>query len=430
MYFSIQLALFFSTTAAAYWLPETLESVKTCLIPKNTTGVDDTPTIVSTVAECGDRSRVIFQKGLTYNLITPLKLSALTNIELVFEGNVSLPENVTYVETVVNNTKIYPGRWINFAGTNVTLTGSKDPEDGWFIGHGELWWPAGAANSANNARPHFFSLKVDYLRARDLKVWKPVAWVFSMGGSYVWMTNTLIDAKSDDGFPFNTDGIDMSASNSLIDGFTIYNGDDLINVSPPTTNITVRNMYASGSHGIAVSCSSGTGGDYLFENAIVEDSLFGARFKGGLGTTCQLSNVTWSNFTITNTTYPIHFIENYVDQETGLSPGANVSLAAYATNFSWENITGRTGGSLSDGSCITDPCWSTTLGDSTEKALYLLCTDADHCKDFHFKNIGLEGYNGEPAGMECTGLNGVVGMGITLFGQELQNPCRVSAALS
>jgi hypothetical protein len=29
-------------------------------------------------------------------------------------------------------------------------------------GHGELWWPAGAANSVNNARPHFFSLKVEY----------------------------------------------------------------------------------------------------------------------------------------------------------------------------------------------------------------------------------------------------------------------------
>jgi hypothetical protein len=31
-----------------------------------------------------------------------------------------------------------------------------------------------------------------------------VAWVFSIGGSNVWMTNTLVDAKSDDGFPFNT----------------------------------------------------------------------------------------------------------------------------------------------------------------------------------------------------------------------------------
>ncbi|KAH8204487.1 hypothetical protein TruAng_001403 [Truncatella angustata] len=402
-----------SGTASAYWLPESLKCVKTCVVPKNTTGADDTPSIVQTVAECGDSSRVIFETGFTYNLMTPLQLSSLTNIEFVFNANVSLPENITYVESVVNNTKIYPGRWINFAGTNVTLTGSKEPGNGWFIGHGELWWPGGATNSGNNARPHFFSLKVNYLRARDLKILNPVAWVFSMGGSYVWMTNTLIDARSDDGFPFNTDGIDMSASNSLIEGFTIYNGDDLINISPPTTNVTVRNMYASGGHGIAVSCSSGIGGNYLFENAVVEDSLMGARFKGGLGTTCQLNNITWKNFEIRNTTYPIHFIENYVDQEKGLSPGANASLAAYATNFSWENISGQTGESLSDGSCITDPCWSATLGDSNRKGLYLLYADADHCKDFHFKNISLTGYDGKAAEMECTGLNGVAGMGIS-----------------
>ena len=156
----------------------------------------------------------------------------------------------------------------------------------------------------------------------------------------------------------------MSASNSLIDGFTIYNGDDLINVSPPTTNVTVRNMYSSGGHGIAVSCASGAGGNYLFENAVVEDSLIGARFKGALGTTCDLSNVAWRNFTIRNTSYPIHFIENYVDQEKGLPPGHNVSLAAYATNFTWENFVGQTGQSLKDGSCISDPCWSSTLGKS------------------------------------------------------------------
>ncbi|KAK8038979.1 polygalacturonase [Apiospora rasikravindrae] len=400
------------SVASAYWLPETLNGAKTCIVPKNETGTDDTPNIVKTTAECGDHSRVVFEKGTTYSLWTPLQLKSLSNVEFVFNGNVSLPDNVSYVESVVADTSIYPGRWINFQGTNVTLTGSEDPEGGWFIGHGELWWPGGAANSVNKGRPHFFSLKVDYLRARHLKVWKPVAWVFSMGGSHVWMTDTLIDARSDDGFPFNTDGIDMSASNSLIDGFTIYNGDDLINVAPPTTNVTVRNMYSSGGHGIAVSCASGTGGDYLFENAVVEDSLMGARFKGSLGTTCDLRNVTWRNFTVRDTSYPIHFIENYVDQEKGLPPGRNLSLAAYATNFRWENFVGQTGESLRDGSCISDPCWSTTLGESNNKSIYLLCADGKHCKDFHFSNIDLKAYDGKPAEMECTGLNGISGMGI------------------
>lgn len=39
---------------------------------------------------------------------------------------------------------------------------------------------------------------------RNLKILNPVAWVFSIGGSNVEMRNTFIDARSNDGFPFNT----------------------------------------------------------------------------------------------------------------------------------------------------------------------------------------------------------------------------------
>ncbi len=124
----------------------------------------------------------------------------------------------------------------------------------------------------------------------------------------------------------------------------------------------MRNILAYGTHGVSVSCSSGTGGDYLFENAVIHDSLLGTRFKGVLGTTCNLYNITWRNFDIYNTSYPIHFIENYVDQETGPPPGANLSLAAYAKNFTYENIIARTSEVLADGSCISDPCWSYTPG--------------------------------------------------------------------
>lgn len=124
----------------------------------------------------------------------------------------------------------------------------------------------------------------------------------------------------------------------------------------------MRNVVAYGTHGLAVSCSSGTGGDYLFENAVIYDSLIGARFKGSLGTTCNIHNVTWRNFTITNTSYPIHFIENYVDQEKGVAAGANASLAAYASDFTWDNIVAMASEDLGDGSCLTDPCWSYTAG--------------------------------------------------------------------
>lgn len=123
-----------ASVASAYWLPETLDCVKTCVVPINETGTDDTPNIVKTTAECRESSRVVFEKGLTYSLWTLLQLKNLSNVEFVFNGNVSLPDNVSYVESVVADTSIYPGRWINFQGTNVTLTGCEDAESGWFIG--------------------------------------------------------------------------------------------------------------------------------------------------------------------------------------------------------------------------------------------------------------------------------------------------------
>lgn len=134
-------------------------------------------------------------------MYTPLKLTGLSNIEFVFEGNMTLPANVTAVEAIVNNTDVYPGHWITVANsTGVTLTASKDPHAGFFMAHGDFGWPAGAADGNNDARPHFFS-DVTSLRLRDLKILRSVAWVFSLGGSDVYMTNTVLDAFNTGRFP-------------------------------------------------------------------------------------------------------------------------------------------------------------------------------------------------------------------------------------
>ena len=204
MFSSTLFAWFFASSVGAYWLPEDPNSglQKTCVIPKS--NGDDSPGIMSAVAACGSNSQVVFSSGVTYNLDTPLQFSNLNNVEFVFNGNLSLPDNVTAVEAVVQNTHVYPGHWITVSSsTGVTFTGSKDSSGGWFIGHGDLWWP-NVNDSNNDYRPHFFSFKVTSLRLRGVKILKPVAWVFSLGGEDVYMTDTILDARSDDGFAFNT----------------------------------------------------------------------------------------------------------------------------------------------------------------------------------------------------------------------------------
>ncbi|OLN87544.1 putative exopolygalacturonase C 1 [Colletotrichum chlorophyti] len=403
--------IFLATSASAYWLPETLgkDQFKTCVVPKSKG--DDAPTIISTVKSCGSNSRVVFSAGTEYSLLTPLKFSGLTNVEFLIQGNLTLSDSPTAVAAVVGNRTIYPGHWITVSNSNgVTFTASTSQGGGWFLAHGDKWWP-NANDSSDSGRPHFFSFGVTGLRLRGIKVLNPVAWVFSLGGNDVYMTDTVLDARSMKDFPFNTDGIDVGGSNVVIDGWTSHNGDDIINVSPPAVNVTMRNIVAYGTHGISVSCASGSGSGYLFENAEIHDSLLGARFKGSLGTTCQISDVTWRNMTITNTAYPIHFIENYVDQEKGAA-GKDASLAAFAKNFRWEKITAHTGTSLKDGSCISNPCWSHTTGESTKKAMYIICKDAAHCQDFHFSDITLVAADGSAGEMQCVGLEGASGLGI------------------
>ncbi|KAA8564206.1 hypothetical protein EYC84_011152 [Monilinia fructicola] len=259
--------------------------------------VDDSPAITTAVNLCGSDSTIHFLPNITYNLLTPLNFKNLTNVNFYFQGNISLSENVTAVQEVVNNTRIYPGRWITIKGTNVTFEGTKDKTGGWFLAHGEKWWSNLMMLSRVVDRTGLVSRG---LWIRNIKIHHPVGWVFSIGGSDVEMKNIYIDAKSSDGYPFNTDGIDLSGSNVLIDGLEIHNGDDVINISPPATNVTVRNVVASGTHGLSISCSSGTGSNYTFENAYIYDSLMATRFKGRLGKTCNISDVTWRNIEVKN----------------------------------------------------------------------------------------------------------------------------------
>ncbi|CAD6453276.1 c53a9208-42f8-4475-88ac-1a29c83549a5 [Sclerotinia trifoliorum] len=394
-------------------LPLSLSSAKLCPMPYNSSPlIDDSPAITTAVTSCGANSTILFQPNVTYNLLTPLSFRNLDSVTFSFEGNVSLSDNVTAVQLVVNNTNTYPGRWIKIQGTNITFQGSESKDGGWFLAHGERWWSM-QGDSSQGGRPHWFGFTVTGLKISNIKVLNPVAWVFSIGGSDVEMRNVLIDARSTDGFPFNTDGIDLSASNVLIDGLEVHNGDDVINVSPPAANVTVRNVIASGTHGLSVSCSGNSGGNYTFENAYIYDSLMAARFKGAIGKTCNISDVTWKNIEVKNVSFPIHFIADYYDQEKGIPAGTNTSISALASRFSWQGINGSVAAVVGDGTCVTDPCWYATTGESPNNGMYLLCHDHAHCEDFHFEGIDLTTAKGAPAGEICTGLEGVEDMGIS-----------------
>lgn len=87
-----------------------------------------------------------------------------------------------------------------------------------------------------------------------------------------------------------------------------------------------------------------------------------ARFKGRLGQSCNISDVTWRNITVKDVSYPIHFVENYWDQGKGKPTGSDEETAAFAKRFTYDGIRGSVARMVGDGSCVSGPCWYATAG--------------------------------------------------------------------
>ena len=115
----------------------------------------------------------------------------------------------------------------------------------------------------------------------------------------------------------NTDAIDYSGSNFLIQGSTINAGDDDIVAKPQntlTSNITIRNDTIGAGHGISVGGQTNSGLDGLVvSNVTFSGTANGLRLKAGTGQGGVVKNVSFSNITMTNVQFPIIINSWYQD---------------------------------------------------------------------------------------------------------------------
>ncbi|KAG7100209.1 hypothetical protein E1B28_001984 [Marasmius oreades] len=344
---------------------------KTFIVPHH--GGDDTPGLTAALANANltSNTTILFQKGITYNIFTPVTFPVLQNVEVRIEGNLTLPEDISTVQGIVGGSS-FPGAWFTFTGgTNVTLRGSTNPHWGWVDAHGQAWWDAN--NQVN--RPHGWRFsKIDGGVIRDMKLWKPVAWNFATSGSNnIHAFNNKIIAVSDtESFPFNTcflflcrDGFSAGGTNMLFENNHIENGDDCLTVGSGSKNIHFRNSYCSGGHGLSIG-SLGKGGsvadvqDVLIENIVMEKSLYAARFKSWTGGNGLARNITWRNIHFRDVPFPIYVTQNYWDQGVGPKPNTSESAInnTHIQDFMFENFSGTIKDvPYVEGSCVTDPCW-------------------------------------------------------------------------
>ena len=63
-------------------------------------GDDDTPTLMAAVGNFSVNSTIVFEKGKTYNIFTPISFPTLTNVEILIQGNLSYPSDIPTVQGV------------------------------------------------------------------------------------------------------------------------------------------------------------------------------------------------------------------------------------------------------------------------------------------------------------------------------------------
>jgi hypothetical protein len=169
---------------------------------------DDSPAFASALAKCSSDSVITFSEGVEYNIFTPIVATNLSNVEFQVEGNLNLPQNISYIQTFVNATSSGTLYWFTFAGPNVEYMGTDNVTNGWINSYGQPWWDANPVNGTGTAaRPHLMSFNTTNGGMQNFKSRKPIAWNVALTGTNVTVTNPVIDAFSVSGsFPFNTDG--------------------------------------------------------------------------------------------------------------------------------------------------------------------------------------------------------------------------------
>ncbi|KAF8079271.1 pectin lyase-like protein [Lyophyllum atratum] len=371
-------------------------------------GQDDTPGLTAVLANFSTNSTILFQKGITYNIFTPIKFPALNNVEIRFEGNLTYPTDIPAIQAIVGSSS-FPGAWFGFSGgNNVTLRGSTDPNWGWIDGHGQAWW--NTRNQVN--RPHGFAFsKINNGVIRDMKIWKPVAWNFATSGSTnLHAFNNRIFALSDNldqAFSFNTDGFSAGGTNMLFENNYIQNGDDCLTVGNGAKNIHFRNSFCEGGHGLSIG-SLGKGGqianvqNVLIENVVMKNTLYGARFKSWSGGNGLARNATWKNIALSNVAFPIYITQNYWDQGIGPKPNTTGLNNTHIQDFTFQNFAGTIDDSpdFFEGTCVTDPCWYYVEG-ATGHEVAILDLYPDTASNIIAKDIAAVTKTNSPVAVMC-----------------------------
>ncbi|KAI0142744.1 glycoside hydrolase [Xylariaceae sp. FL1272] len=275
-------------------------------------------------------------------------------------------------------------KMVYISGNNARILGAPGS---FFDGGGPLYWD-GLGNGGNPKPGNFMKLSLtNFSIFENITVINTPTHAIDLDGAYnSTVQNIVIDnslgfapnaLSNGSAAAHNTDAFDVAqAENMLLQNVQVWNQDDCVALSV-SNNVTFRNFYCSGSHGLSIA-GGGTGPGqnmthscfflFRFTDSIVRNGSLGLRIKTDLNSTGSVVNVTYSNIAISNiSSQGIDIIQNYYN---GGPYGDYASNGVAIHNLTFANITGTTGTGAMD--------------------YYIFCGNGS-CTDFTFSDVRITG---------------------------------------
>ncbi|EKD14929.1 uncharacterized protein L3040_003857 [Drepanopeziza brunnea f. sp. 'multigermtubi'] len=275
---------------------------------------------------------------------------------------------------------------MKFGGKNITIRGTPDSI---IDGNGPMYWDGLGSNGGLPKPNHLIAVKMNDSLIENLQLQNWPVRAFKLGNSRdvtirnIYLDNTLGDLPNDlsggKNAAHNSDafGVGTKSKNILIHNCTVYNQDDCVAVTS-ADNVTVSNLYCSGTHGLSIGSIGGKSynnvTNILFTDSYLRNSTNGARIKSNFNTTGYVANITYSNIQMFNISdYGIVVQQDYLNG----GPTGTPSNGVIIENVLFKNITGTV---TSDGI-----------------SYYVLCGTG--CKNFVFEDVKITG--GKPNSSSC-----------------------------
>gem|GEM_PF-1339673 len=281
---------------------------------------------INAASAAGGGTVLVPDSGLGVYMAGALKLSS--NINLDVAGGATL-EMLAKSQYGSGSTDFISAN--NVSNTEISGSGIID-------GNGSTWW-----SDPSSSRPFLVNIQNSSTVAVDNITLEnsPMEHLTFNNTSNVTINGITISAPSNSP---NTDGIDPSGSNYLIENSTISTGDDDIAIKPQNAacnNIVINNMTIGSGHGISVGGQTNDGlNGMTVSNITFNGTSNGLRLKAGAGYGGLVQNVSYSHITMTNVAMPIaitSFYENGSDNFP-TDPTAVTAATLNSTTPLWKNI--------------------------------------------------------------------------------------------